>query len=206
MNETVVVITGADAIAPAVVQRIPDGAVLIAADGALDHALAAGLVPAGLVGDMDSISDAGLAWAGRHATIERHDPDKDQTDTELALMMAAELGPARFILVGAGDRLDHVLATIGALGQAHLTSIPVIDRVVGRAVDSRPARPRRHDARARRGHHALAAGAPGSVQRRHDHRRAMAARTRRPRAPCRPRREQRCRRRTCGRPRLEPGC
>ena len=91
MNETVVVITGADAIVPAVAQRIPDGAVVIAADGALDHALAAGLAPAGLVGDMDSISAAGLEWAARHATIERHDPDKDHTDTELALMMAADL-------------------------------------------------------------------------------------------------------------------
>ena len=127
MNETVVVITGADSIAPATAQRIPDGAVMIAADGALDHALAAGLAPAGLVGDMDSISTAGLEWATRHATVERHDPDKDHTDTELALLKAAELMPARLILVGAGDRLDHVLAAIGALGQPHLTSIPVID-------------------------------------------------------------------------------
>ena len=127
MNETVVVITGADSIAPATAQRIPVDAVVIAADGALDHALAAGLVPAGLVGDMDSVSAAGLEWAARHATVERHDPDKDHTDTELALMMAADLKPARLILVGAGDRLDHVLAAIGALGQPHLTSIPVID-------------------------------------------------------------------------------
>lgn len=127
MNETVVVITGADSIAPAAAQRIPGGAIVIAADGALDHALAAGLMPAGLVGDMDSISAAGLEWAAHHATIERHDPDKDHTDTELALLAAADLKPARLILVGAGDRLDHVLAAIGALGQPHLTSIPVID-------------------------------------------------------------------------------
>ena len=127
MNKTVVVITGAGSIAPAAAQRIPVDAVVIAADGALDHALAAGLVPAGLVGDMDSVSAAGLEWAARHATVERHDPDKDHTDTELALMMAADLQPARLILVGAGDRLDHVLAAIGALGQPHLTSIPIID-------------------------------------------------------------------------------
>ena len=127
VNETVVVITGADAIVPAVAQRIPAGAVVIAADGALDHALAAGVAPAGLVGDMDSVSAAGFEWAARHATIERHDPDKEHTDTELALMMAADLRPARLILIGAGTRLDHVLAAIGALGQPHLTSIPVID-------------------------------------------------------------------------------
>ncbi len=127
VNETVVVITGADAIVPAVAQRIPAGALVIAADGALDHALAAGVTPAGLVGDMDSISAAGLEWAARHATVERHDPDKDHTDTELALITACDLRPARLILVGAGSRLDHVLAAIGALGQPHLTSIPVID-------------------------------------------------------------------------------
>jgi thiamine pyrophosphokinase len=127
VNETVVVITGADSLAAATVQRIPDGAVVIAADGALDHALAAGVRPAGLVGDMDSISAAGLEWAAKHATIERHDVDKDHTDTELALMMAADLKPARLILVGAGDRLDHVLAAIGALGHPRLTSIPVLD-------------------------------------------------------------------------------
>jgi thiamine pyrophosphokinase len=127
VNETVVVITGAGAIAPAAAKRIPTSAVVIAADGALDHALAAGLVPAGVVGDMDSISAAGLDWAARHATVERHDPDKAHTDTELALSMAADLKPARLVLVGAGDRLDHLLAAIGALGQPHLTSIPVID-------------------------------------------------------------------------------
>ena len=127
VNETVVVITGAGAIAPEVVRHVPVDAVVIAADGALDHALEAGLSPAGLVGDMDSISDEGLDWARRHATIERHDPDKEHTDTELALHMAADLKPARLILIGAGGRLDHVLAAIGALGQARLTGIPTVE-------------------------------------------------------------------------------
>ncbi len=127
MNETVVVITGAGAIAPDAVVNLPRGAVVIAADGALDHALDAGLEPAGLVGDLDSISVAGLEWARQHATIQRHDPDKEHTDTELALTVAADLHPERLILLGAGDRLDHTLAAIGALGQARLTSIPLID-------------------------------------------------------------------------------
>ena len=120
MNETVVVVTGAGPLAPEAVSRIPPEAVVIAADGALDRALEAGLMPAGLVGDMDSISRSGLDWAHRHATIQRHDPDKDHTDTELALQMGADLTPARLILLGAGDRLDHTLAAIGALGQPHL--------------------------------------------------------------------------------------
>jgi thiamine pyrophosphokinase len=127
VNDIVVVITGAGAIAPAAVDRIPGGAVVIAADGALDHALAAGVSPAGLVGDLDSISAEGLAWARQHATVQRHDPDKERTDTELALAMAADLHPARLVLLGAGERLDHMLAAIGALGHPRLTSIPTID-------------------------------------------------------------------------------
>jgi len=127
VNETVVVITGAGTLPPDVVRRVPHHALVIAADGALDHALAAGLTPAGLVGDMDSISVEGLEWARRHATIERHDPDKDHTDTELTLRMAADLNPARLIMIGAGGRLDHMLAAIGALGQVRLTGIPTVE-------------------------------------------------------------------------------
>ena len=37
------------------------------------------------------------------------------------------MDPAHVILIGGGDRLDHSLAAIGALGAASLTSIPTID-------------------------------------------------------------------------------
>jgi thiamine pyrophosphokinase len=125
--ETVVVITGAGALHPAAVASIPSSAVVIAADGALDHALAAGVLPAGLVGDLDSISAEGLAWAKAHATIHRHPVDKDRTDTELALVLAAELAPARVMLIGGGDRLDHTIAAIGALGLPELTAVPTLE-------------------------------------------------------------------------------
>jgi thiamine pyrophosphokinase len=122
-----VVVTGAAPISAAAIAAVPTGAVVIAADGALDHALAAGLIPAGLVGDLDSVSAEGLEWAQVHATIDRHDPDKDRTDTELALRMATGLHPNRLILIGAGQRLDHTIAAIGALGHPRLTSLPVIE-------------------------------------------------------------------------------
>jgi thiamine pyrophosphokinase len=127
MVSTVVVVTGAGQLDPAAVASLPDAAVMIAADGALDLALAAGLTPAGLVGDLDSISDDGLAWARQHATIERHDPDKERTDTELALALAVDLNPDRVILIGAGERLDHTLGALGALGHPKLTSVPTIE-------------------------------------------------------------------------------
>ena len=128
MNETVVVVTGAAPLHEDAVAEVPHDAVVLAADGALDHALVAGLTPSGLIGDLDSISADGLAWAQHHATIAQHDPDKDHTDTELALQVALDLAPHRLILIsGGGDRLDHSLAAIGALGHPSLTSIPEID-------------------------------------------------------------------------------
>ncbi len=127
LNERIVIITGAAPLLPDVVARIPGEAIVLAADGGLDHALAAGLTPSGLIGDLDSISEDGLVWAARHATIDRHPPDKDQTDTELALAFAAAMDPEQVTLIGGGDRLDHSLAAIGALGAGALTSIPRLD-------------------------------------------------------------------------------
>lgn len=128
MNDTVVVITGAAPLDPAIVAELPVPAIVLAADGALDDALAAGLQPAKLVGDLDSVSPDGLAWAQAHATIERHSPDKDRTDTELALSLAIEFDPDRIVLVaGGGDRLDHTVAAIGALGHPSLTSVPSLE-------------------------------------------------------------------------------
>jgi len=127
MNERVVIITGAAPLAPDIVELIPDDAVLLAVDGGLDHALAAGLEPSGLIGDLDSITDEGLTWAARNAEITRHPTDKEQTDTELALALAVTMDPAHLTLIGGGDRLDHTIAGIGALGAPALTSIPTLD-------------------------------------------------------------------------------
>jgi thiamine pyrophosphokinase len=127
VNEHIVVITGASPIDPAVLEWIPPDAILIAVDGGLDHALAVGLEPRHLVGDLDSVTDDGLAWAARHASIDRHPTDKDRTDTELALVLAATLDPDRITLIGGGDRLDHTIAAIGSLGALSVTSVPTLD-------------------------------------------------------------------------------
>ncbi len=127
VNNSVVVVTGAAPLHPDAVGELPKTSNVIAADGALDHALAAGLSPSLLVGDLDSVSSAGLAWAEQHSAINRHSPDKDETDTELAIGIAVELNPAQLVLIsGGGDRLDHTIAAIGALGHKSLTSIPTI--------------------------------------------------------------------------------
>lgn len=127
-NQTVVVVTGASPLRPRALAAIPDDAVIVAADGGLDHALAAGLEPAVLVGDLDSVSAVSLAWASAHAEVVRHAVDKDATDTELAVAHAASLDPDRILLVaGGGDRIDHAVAALGALGAPELHRVPALE-------------------------------------------------------------------------------
>ncbi len=127
MNERIVIVTGSSPLPRHVVSRIPAEAIIIAVDGGIDRALAAGLAPSGLIGDLDSVTPAGLAWAREHVTIDQHPTDKDRTDTELALAFAVDMDPERLTLVGGGDRLDHTIAALGALGAPALTSVPRID-------------------------------------------------------------------------------
>jgi thiamine pyrophosphokinase len=117
MTRTVAVITGAAPLDGRAVAAVPDDAVVIAADGGLDHAREAGIDPSVLVGDLDSISAIGLAWASEHTEVVRHPVDKAATDTELAIAHAATLAPDHIVLLaGQGDRLDHAVAALGALG------------------------------------------------------------------------------------------
>ena len=127
MLEHIVVVSGSAPLEDPVINALPREATILAVDGGLDHALAAGLTPSRLIGDLDSVSSAGLAWANANAMISRHSTDKDQTDTELALAVAAEMHPARITLIGGGNRLDHSITAIGALGHRSLMSILRLD-------------------------------------------------------------------------------
>lgn len=124
----VIVVTGAAPLDPGAVAALPRDALVVAADGGLDHALAAGLRADVLVGDLDSVSPAGLAWATGHATVDRHPSDKADTDTELAIAYALSRQPTKLVLIGgAGDRLDHSFAALGALGAAALAEVPAVE-------------------------------------------------------------------------------
>jgi thiamine pyrophosphokinase len=127
---TVVVITGAASLDARAVAAVPAEAVVVAADGGLDHALAAGIAPAVLIGDLDSVSPAGLAWATEHAEVERHATDKGETDTELALALAESWRPERIVLLAGqavAERFDHLVATLGALGAPSLAGVGALD-------------------------------------------------------------------------------
>jgi len=130
----VAVVIGGGPLDPGAVASLPDDAVVIAADSGLDHAVEAGLAPTLLVGDLDSISPRGRMWAYAHGVeIREVSPDKDQTDTELALACALEVPDVRELTVlgGMGDRLDHLLGTLLALGHPSLADLMEITAHLG---------------------------------------------------------------------------
>lgn len=82
--------------------------------GAL-YLLERGIQPEMAIGDFDSLTSSELAQVNQKiAHIYQSIPEKDDTDTQLALLKAAEKYPeASFLLIGAtGGRMDHFLSNL----------------------------------------------------------------------------------------------
>jgi thiamine pyrophosphokinase len=91
---------------------------VVAADGGARHADALGVGIDVWVGDGDSLGVDGVeALVAGGVAVERADPDKDESDTELAVMAAVARGATRLTIVGAlgGPRIDHALANVALL-------------------------------------------------------------------------------------------
>jgi len=85
---------------------------IICADGAANFTRKIGLMPNIILGDMDSISDGTLSYY-KDLEIRRYPVCKDETDTELAINHAIEIGATEVIVFGAlGTRMDHSLGNI----------------------------------------------------------------------------------------------
>jgi thiamine pyrophosphokinase len=102
---------------------------VIAADGGLVRARGLGLSPAALVGDLDSLAGHAAARAEAEGlAILRSPVDKDESDTELAVLEAVRRGARRVTVLGAlgGPRLDHALANLWLLGHPALRGVEVV--------------------------------------------------------------------------------
>jgi thiamine pyrophosphokinase len=100
------------------------GDLILAADGGTRHALDLGLIPSAVIGDFDSITEeerGKMKEAG--AQIIQHPRNKDETDLELALNHAIELGYREIIIVAAlGGRLDQTLGNLALLTDPRLST------------------------------------------------------------------------------------
>ncbi len=106
---------------------VRSGDLILAADGGSRHALALGLMPAVVIGDLDSLSPADrrrLESAGARLIV--HPRDKDQTDLELALDFALRQGcTAVVILAALGGRLDQTLANLALLTAPRFAALDI---------------------------------------------------------------------------------
>lgn len=100
---------------------------LIGADSGICFLRKHGISPTHIVGDFDSSGKEDLGWFRKNPkiSIRSFRPEKDFTDTQIAVELAMELGAKEIcILGGTGTRLDHVLANIRVLDLAIRHQVP----------------------------------------------------------------------------------
>lgn len=109
---------------------LPDD-LIIAADGGMTHCLALGIKPSIVIGDLDSLDPDHLKSLQTSGTeIISYPINKDQTDLELALRKALELGSDEILLLGAlGARWDMTIANL------LLSASPEFSKVTVRLID-----------------------------------------------------------------------
>ena len=104
---------------------VPEGALVIAADGGVRHTQALGLTPDIILGDFDS-----LGYVPADSRV--YPVEKDDTDAMLAVRVGLERGCDRFLFYGAmdGPRLDHTVANFQTL--AYLSTHGARGWLIGR--------------------------------------------------------------------------
>jgi len=94
---------------------------VVCADGAAQALLKASRPPTVIVGDLDSLKADAYKWADAlDVPIERHKPEKEETDGELALDKALTYKPKSLLILGGhGGRSAMFLANLKLLRRAH---------------------------------------------------------------------------------------
>jgi thiamine pyrophosphokinase len=103
---------------------------VLCADGGVRHAIALGLTPDLVLGDFDSAGPAALTeLAARGIPVHKVPREKDETDTELAILEAIRRGATEITLVGmTGGRIDHTLTNLLLLpGIPRSVAVRIID-------------------------------------------------------------------------------
>lgn len=94
---------------------------IIGVDKGIEMCYTCNLVPSILMGDFDSIKGEVLKYyeINENIKIQRFKPEKDDTDTQMAINWAIHMGSKEIAIVGAtGSRIDHLLGNIQCLYNA----------------------------------------------------------------------------------------
>ncbi|MDO4343452.1 MAG: thiamine diphosphokinase [Eubacteriales bacterium] len=99
---------------------------VIAADRGMEFCRQAGIQPDRIVGDFDSCDSEALQYFRRQdAQIRAYRPQKDSTDTEIAMLTALEAKSSEIVILGAtGGRIDHMLGNLKNLSLALRQGVP----------------------------------------------------------------------------------
>ncbi|UWQ94754.1 thiamine diphosphokinase [Rhodobacteraceae bacterium M385] len=107
-----IALVGGGDLAADVFKLVQDRAgIFVAADGGADALLGFGVIPDAVIGDMDSLSEAGRAAISEDRIFEVS--EQDSTDFDKALRLAD--APLVYALGFTGARLDHELAALHVL-------------------------------------------------------------------------------------------
>ncbi len=101
--------------------------IIIAVDKGLEALHTLHIMPNHIVGDFDSVDNIVLEEYQNNLQIEKHTyhPEKDYTDTDIALKLAIRIASSHITILGAlGSRFDHSLANIHILVNALEAQIP----------------------------------------------------------------------------------
>lgn len=102
-------------------------AIVIAANGGVQHAERLGLEISIVIGDLDSLDEEqSIALKTANTDIVRVAAQKDETDLELALLYATEMGLRDIVVLGAfGDRIDMSLSNLLLLMHPSFLSVHI---------------------------------------------------------------------------------
>ncbi len=113
----VIVANAPDFDAAPLIEHICRADLLVAADGGAQALQRVGRAPHVVIGDLDSLDSTMLDWLhAQGSALVRMPPEKNETDLELALLLAVERGAATLDILGAlGGRIDHTFANLTML-------------------------------------------------------------------------------------------
>jgi thiamine pyrophosphokinase len=128
-NNRIVIVANGN-LTPDFLKEIKLSDIVIGVDRAAYWLIENGVIPGVAVGDFDSTSKKEFEIIKKNVPIVRSfQPEKDYTDTELAVRYVIQLKPASVTIYGgSGTRLDHTLGALYILELCRKSGIPAVFR------------------------------------------------------------------------------